>query len=687
MQLMSALIASGSADNGWVPSLTRHFGLLARLIAGLLIFASASAAHAQYARWQFPQQYALTPKGVNLTTGRFHYSRTDLSIGNVSFTRNWGDMPAITVANRSMGELKLFSETPVISWAPNSLGWSNNFNQGVHYWPGNANSFARYYVVADGRLFNFLVLSDGSIVPADQAASGTMLTSVNGQWNFTDRSGTAYVYFAHPAMPQDGVAGNPNQLIQSVTYANGARLDFTYTPNGQPRFVRSNSGYAIGIEYDASGNVAAACGFNLAAAYADAATPCSSSGVKVGYGYDPSGKNLTSITGTLGQVTSVSYSNFQSIYYFPTCITLPSSSTCEISNVFGPLPSDTVPTAELDQVRTQTTATGDTWSYTYRGQPDPADVPIVIGLPRYSTSRMTDPLGGIYFLRFDRGHLIEQSTPEGTIKFRYKYALVSSGTYSNYAITANPVQYFDDAPGLQILPEGNMEYFGHDSRSNVTMRASWPKGSANPLLPSNTNWQGCCLSLGTPLSPSGSVSATQTFLADFGVISVNGFVFVLGCGSGPADAKLCDKPLSRIDANGGQTDFTYAQAHGGVLTETGPAVNGIRPQTRYAYTLRFAWIRAANGSYVQASQPQWVLTQKSSCKTGAAAASGTGCAIAGDEVITTYDYGPDSGPNNLLLRGKVEDVGGAALRTCITYDQFGNKISETRPLGTSGTCP
>ena len=131
------------------------------------------------------------------------------------------------------------------------------------------------------------------------------------------------------------------------------------------------------------------------------------------------------------------------------------------------------------------------------------------------------------------------------------------------------------------------------------------------------------------------------------------------------------------------------------MTETGPAVTsinaagaavpGVRPQTRYTYAQAYAWIKNAAGAYVQASSPIWVLTSKRFCKTGAA--SGAGCAIAGDEVITTYEYGPNSGPNNLLLRGTVVDSAGLKLRTCMTYDWQGNKISETKPMGTSTSCP
>ena len=53
----------------------------------------------------------------------------------------------------------------------------------------------------------------------------------------------------------------------------------------------------------------------------------------------------------------------------------------------------------------------------------------------------------------------------------------------------------------------------------------------------------------------------------------------------------------------------------------------------------------------------------------------------------SYDYGPDSGPNLLLLRGKVVTADGISLRTCYAYDPLGNKISETSPRAGLTVCP
>ena len=147
----------------------------------------------------------------------------------------------------------------------------------------------------------------------------------------------------------------------------------------------------------------------------------------------------------------------------------------------------------------------------------------------------------------------------------------------------------------------------------------------------------------------------------------------------------CNQPNWVTDWNGNRTDFTYDPLHGGGLTATGPAVNGIRPQTRYSYTQRYAWVKNSSGSYVRAATPIWVLTRETYCRT--TAASGSGCSTASDEVLVNYDYGPDSGPNNLLLRGTAVSADGVTLRTCFRYDVRGNKISETRPKAGLTSCP
>jgi hypothetical protein len=91
------------------------------------------------------------------------------------------------------------------------------------------------------------------------------------------------------------------------------------------------------------------------------------------------------------------------------------------------------------------------------------------------------------------------------------------------------------------------------------------------------------------------------------------------------------------DARGFTTTWTYAPEHGGVLTETGPAVNGVTPQKRYSYVQRTA--RLADGS--AAGPPVWLLDQMWFCRNGNPAAGGAGCAQrSADEVVTSLRLRP-----------------------------------------------
>lgn len=160
-----------------------------------------------------------------------------------------------------------------------------------------------------------------------------------------------------------------------------------------------------------------------------------------------------------------------------------------------------------------------------------------------------------------------------------------------------------------------------------------------------------------------------------------------------------NKPTAIIDANGTtvvdsiynpvpdiipghQTDFTYDPVHGGLLTKTAPAApNGIRPQTRYTYAQFHAWYLNSSGGMTRDPNPVWLLTRESICQTGSS------CTGTQDEVVTAYDYGPDSGPNNLILRGKTVMSNGQTLRSCYAHDKQGNKIWETSPNANPASCP
>ena len=116
--------------------------------------------------------------------------------------------------------------------------------------------------------------------------------------------------------------------------------------------------------------------------------------------------------------------------------------------------------------------------------------------------------------------------------------------------------------------------------------------------------------------------------------------------------RICNKPIWVRDGLGNQTDYSYDPIHGGLLWVTSPpdAAGGVRPQRRNTYAQRFAWVKNTSGGYVRSTTPVWTISQSSYCRTGAPSISNIGCALgAADEVLTTYDYGPDAGPNGKRL--------------------------------------
>jgi len=156
--------------------------------------------------------------------------------------------------------------------------------------------------------------------------------------------------------------------------------------------------------------------------------------------------------------------------------------------------------------------------------------------------------------------------------------------------------------------------------------------------------------------------------------------------------KTCNQATWVRDANGNQTDYEYEPNSGQVARVRMPADrNGIRPETRYTYEAKYAYYKTSSGGFQQASSPVYMLTRERKCLTTATLANGDGCAGgAQDEVVTDYDYGPTTSPNNLNVRGIAVTayVDGLAQvrRTCYAYDAYGNRIGETMPKAGLASC-
>lgn len=563
-------------------------------------------------RDKLPQIYTMTPLGVNLQTGMFMYSKTDLTIGSLSFVRSWHSNPSFTVDSSGFG----LSDHHAFGH------WNHNFAFGVSYEDTGSETIAN--VDTEGGRVKFRLSGSGSTfswLPYDVNAVGARLTGGldgTGTLTFLNRNGDVYTM-------------NTSGQVSQANYADGTRLDFTYNGSKRLRTVISNRGDAIVLDYNGSGTISAACGYNRASQYVDASTTCASATLKVTYGYGTytypgtGGKSmLTSVTDLRGNVLGYGYDSYPNPNL--TCVKLPNSSTCEIASTY-PVVSATHPDITL----TQTTATGEAWEYSAGVGPE-YEFPQLPGETRAWDGAMRDPGNFVTVAKYVNGQIVESSSREGVVHYEWDGVEPRKFTY----------------------PEGNSITINRDWRQNVTsvVRKAKPGSpladittSASYPEPSPAPWATSCAAL-TP--------------------------------------KICNKPTYERDERLGQTDYTYDTSHGGVLTETRPAVGGVRPQKRYSYTQVYAGVKNSGGSIVSASAPVWVLSQESECKAGAA--SGAGCAIAGDEVRTTYQYGTSGTANALRLKGKVVDAGGLALRTCYTYDDQGNKVSETSPRGTPATC-
>jgi len=131
--------------------------------------------------------------------------------------------------------------------------------------------------------------------------------------------------------------------------------------------------------------------------------------------------------------------------------------------------------------------------------------------------------------------------------------------------------------------------------------------------------------------------------------------------SGSCPSATCIQPTTIWDRNGNITMVNYNSA--GLPTRvTSPAVDGVSPQIRYTY---------------QTSSGIWLLASESTCRTGPPHSSGIGCTVAGDEVLTSYQYTS----NNLLLYSVTVSANGQSRRSCFVYNKFGDLIAQTSPKG------
>lgn len=506
------------------------------------------------------------------------------------------------------------------------------------YVSGNSQPVTAVRVAFEGSSELFY-LNNSQWVSLNQRGS-TLATNSNGSYTYTRRDGSVATLNSPScgattiAYPDGRVLTQTNKgvnLPAGVAYAAGLYCRI--------QSVTRSDGLQIKYSYAFNGTPsnnqqylqwtypASLTAINNAFAYCDpTADTCSLSGTWSTATYSSTSTTFT-ITDSAGRVTRFTLNGVGAI----SSIKLPSSSSADnLTYTYcgnDCYVTDGTTTTYFPGMVEQLVRDGQTWKYT-----------LTPALSAYSWAyySVTNPAGG-------------------------GYGVQMPGTYEPQTSFVSPFQTYTDLQGVQFFgtptsftgqvvqvtkPEGNYTIYTYDGRGNLTQETETPKsGSGLPARNRTANYDAACSNIVT-----------------------------------------CNEPHWVRDWKGNETDYTLDPTHGGLLTATlPPDANGVRPQTTYTYIQRYAWVLNSSGAYVKSGNPIWVVATETICRTSSA--TSTGCSLAGDQVVTTYEYGPDSGPNNLFLRGFSVTADGATQRTCYGYDPYGNRISETKPNAGLTSCP
>jgi len=572
-----------------------------------------------------------TPGGVSIPDGSFTMHVADLSIGSLvldRFVLPPAKLPGVNDPYFGTGITNNFD----IYVAPNyqkpvGTPWNlpARYHPIVHIGAGVVGVYTQPLGV------------NTTVSPFNGDARAGKLTMVGGAYIFTDSTGAVYTFT--PSVNAGGLAGPSSQRIANIAFSDGRTQTFSYDSAGHLKLVNDSLGYAIVFDYNANGDVSAACGFNLSHDYITSTSTCGAASLKVTYGY--TGAVLTSVTDLFGKTTT--YTRNTTAWGSPiTCVMPPGYTTCKVSNTVNPT---------TGQVSQQTLADGTIWQTSAAAVANSLD-PEFIATNCDSQSGVADPNGKGFTWIFT------QTSPCLFID--------ADGRPTSYIYRGAVLQ----EPWAAQVNEGTM-----------LIEADFPEGNKY---------------LAEYLGPFNSVSK-ETYVAKPGsglpnLVKTYGYA---DCFTAPGTLQNCAKPIWIKDPNGNETDFTYA-SWGGILSEMlpPPANGGARPLKLYTYIQKYAYVKNSGGALVSTGVPIWVPSTMVQCQTAAGSSTAVcDAAATAPRLQTTYQYGADGTANNLLARGtEVKDlVTGATRLSCVSYDPIGRKISETSPRGTAAlsisVCP
>ena len=137
----------------------------------------------------------------------------------------------------------------------------------------------------------------------------------------------------------------------------------------------------------------------------------------------------------------------------------------------------------------------------------------------------------------------------------------------------------------------------------------------------------------------------------------------------------CNQPLSTTDTNGGVTNYTYDQNHGGVLKVEGPADgNGQRPTTQILYAAQTGRRKNSSGTLVDIDKSIVLPVRTAQCRTASF------CAGLADEQVVDIGYNaaiaPNLQPTSATIRTGDNSV---SLTTSATYAALGQVATVDGP--------
>lgn len=619
-------------------------------------------------------KFVISPGGVDMRSGRYAYTHTDLSIGGAGGLE----------LSRTMNQQVLGHTNPFANFSHNSdmmvVETRVNINQGNFR---NGSGLDYQIQVAFGGLsqtfrtpgtagLGYQLASTANYGALSYSSGDTALDST--VYTYQDSSGDTAVF--RPIGSGDCSSTVRCAYVSQLTRADGTVLNFQYATDGTTNSTRlvsitSSRGYALLFEYSGM-QIVKACALNVAVTVLPANNLCPAGVLSASYSYDSAAgeQRLSSVTDPSGAVWA--FVNAAGSIGFEN----PGDGTPWLTNhIHKRFDDDNV---GYDIVDSQSFADGRSYSYAYDLSPFILNHQSVI-----AGGGFVDGQGRQTNVSYDFPKRPSSPAPGQTCtKFPCSpYDVGDEVDNTVFQMTPGPVSVTDPLNHTTI----------HD----------YCDPNAEQNLPSNEVNR--CLVQPAPVSTTDPGSITTNLTWDFSTNHLLQSDEVARWGSSlpdiirsasynctPTTMRSCDKPTSYTDANGNTTNYTYAPEHGGVLSEMQPppSSGAARPLKLTTWVQKFAYYKNSSGVLAAAPTPVFVIASETECQTVAGANNNSAvCDGAAPQRVTTYQYGADGTANNLNVRGIVVTADGTSRRTCYSYDNLGNRISQTSARAGLTTCP